>query len=185
MSCSFADYADKVKALKQDMPNPKKCGNLHCAARPRCFTDFRPHYGHGTTLKDVVVGAVKWEYDSAEESDWSKHFGYLDAKPTYRSKGKEELHLQITINEANNFLWLCGLSKESLAHAVFYLDQDVEVSPTDKASYVPSAKRVVWEKKRYAGFECKEVQELPTGKHVLSIANGGEKTLEITHIIMF
>lgn len=158
---------------------------MHCVAKPRCFTDFRPHYSRGTTLTDLIVGAMKWEYDSAEDTELSKHFGYLDAKPKYRSKDKEELHLRITINEENNFLWLCGLNKLSLVHAVIYLDQDVDMSPAEVASYVPSMKRVLWDKKRYVGHECKEVHELPKGKHVLSIANGGEKTLEITHVILF
>lgn len=85
-------------------------------------------------------------------------------------------------------VWLCGISKESLLHAVFYLDHDAGLGKELKelkASYEPHDKREIWVAKKYVGSECKELYGLPKGKHVLSIKNSGNKTIELSHVIMW
>ncbi|NCY08186.1 MAG: hypothetical protein EBX30_13465, partial [Betaproteobacteria bacterium] len=50
----------KLDALQPALPAPKKCQNLHCEAKPTCYTDFKPHYSPNLRLKDIVVGRTNW-----------------------------------------------------------------------------------------------------------------------------
>lgn len=183
---SFVEYASKLAAYEdKPLPAPKNCGTLHCEHRPKCFTNYLPHYDDSHKLSNIVVGNVEWNQDSSEYSEWSKKYGFLDNKPSYHNIGTNktaELHLLIEIDSVN-FVWVCGNSKESLAHAKFFLDANVKLTDANKSSYTPRKQRVEWTKKKYANYECKELQELPKGKHVLTVTNGGEKNLEVSHVI--
>lgn len=180
-------YAAKVAEYKVAMPHPKRCqNNYRCDSKPECYTDFKPHYSEQFHLSDRVVGETHWVYDPADYSDWSLHYGYLDTKPTFTAKGPEagELHFQIHVNQ-HTYIWLCGLRKESLAHAHFALDKNVLVDAKEKKKYKPGDKREIWTQKRDVVNECKELNSLPKGDHVLSVSNSGNNTVEITHLIMW
>lgn len=179
-----AEYQSELKKFEEDnVPHPKRCGTLHCEYRPQCFTNYLPHYSKDHYLRDIIVGEVAWSADSEKYSDWSLKYGFLDAKPSYHSikdEPSKELHIAVEIKE-HDFVWICGNSKESLAKAIFHVDKNVKIVSNEK--YEPSAQRELWTKKKYIGQECKEIQELPKGKHVISVSNGGEKALEVSHVV--
>jgi hypothetical protein len=118
-----------------------------------------------------------------ELNSWSLTYGYLDAKPSFTSKSADngELHIKFTTQKDNDVIWLCGQMSQSLAHAKFYLD--LNQGDATKEKYVPSPNRKEWTKKKYIGAECKELNEIPKGTHVVSVVNGGDKGIEISHLI--
>ena len=123
-------------------------------------------------------------------SEWSLHYGYLDAKPQYFAKGSimGEIHIKIRIKDAK-YIWLCGAAKESLMHATVYLDANVQDIGADwKQKYSPSANRVQLTKHQGVGNECKEFSDLPEGTHVVSISTDAAQpshTTALTHVIMW
>lgn len=180
-------FDEKLKVLQPStMPGPKKCQGYRCEEKPLCYTDFKPHYNPKNTLSELVVGKTDWLYEAEEYGDWSLHYGYLDAKPLWYAPGPEsgEIHIKIEINHMNE-IWICGNNKESLMHSTIYLDKNVEKRLTD---YVPSNDRILWDKKKYVGNECKSVIELMPGIHVLSIStntsHANHKT-SISHVIQW
>jgi hypothetical protein len=120
-----------------------------------------------------------------ELGPWSITYGYLDAKPTFTAKytANGELHMKITISKDNDIVWVCGQLSNALAHAVFYIDTNKPNAA--KGAYEPSENRILWTKKRYVGMECKELSEIPTGTHVLSVSNQGDKPIQISHLIVW
>ena len=138
------------------------------------------------TLKDLIVGTTKWTYDDYEYGEWSLKYGYLDAKPLWSAVGDQgEMHLKVNVGN-KNIVWICGAVKESLLHAKLYLDSNV---PDDKLKgYTPGSKRQVWTKKKYVGNECKALEELPQGQHVISISTEGapeKHTTGLSHVIFW
>lgn len=115
-----------------------------------------------------------------------------------------ELHIRVTVGESRT-LWLCGGShKESLKHSVIYLDANVDTTkfPGDDEKidsnginhgnssyvYIPSDSRIVWEKKKYVGNECKSLHDLPVGNHILSIAPNithDKHVTKLSHVVMW
>jgi hypothetical protein len=139
------------------------------------------------TLSELVVGHHNWTYDAAEYGEWSLHYGYLDAKPQFTgSAAQGELHLRIHVGGETDKIWLCGATKESFMHTIVYVD--LNVPDAALVQYVPSASRTVWHKKKYLGFECKALLDLPKGSHVLSLMTNSsvaKHTTSLTHIIMW
>ena len=118
--------------------------------------------------------------------EWSLKYGYLDNKPNYNGAKNTtgELHIKLKIGE-NPTVWLCGGGKEPLKFLKYYLDKDVKNPGPD---YVPSSNREEWTKKKYMGYECKAILDLPKGEHVLSISNAApqkDHTASLTHVIMW
>lgn len=161
---------------------------MHCDKRPQCYTDYKPQYTQNFNLTSLIVGNHSWTYDPAEYSDWSIKFGYLDAKPMYTAEGESqgEIHVKITVGKTNHVL-LCGTVKDSLKHTLFYLDANVK--PEALANYKPSSNRVEWGHKKYLGGECKFLNSLPTGTHVVSIrphqTPNHKHVTGLTHVIMW
>eukprot|EP01038_Epipyxis_sp_PR26KG_P007904 gene7904-10729_t len=191
MKAMQQEYYEKLHNLQHPLPHPKRCNNLHCEKKPLCYTDFRPHYSINMNLSELVVGKTKWFYDAEPYGEWSLHYGYLDAKPLYKADTFDmgEIHILININ-SSNFVWLCGGSaKDSLAHSVVYLDKDVSHDIImNRSIYVPTEHRELWTDKKYIGFECKEIQNIPPGLHVLSISHNTtfpKHTLVLSHVIMW
>lgn len=179
-------YEEEFMKLVKPLPEPKKCQTYHCDAKPKCYTDYRPHYSKDMTLKDLIVGTTKWTYDDYEYGEWSLKYGYLDAKPLWSAVGDQgEMHLKVQVgNKA--IVWICGAVKESLLHAKMYLDSNV---PDDKLKgYTPSSNRKEWTKKKYVGNECKALEELPQGQHVISVSTQGapeKHTTGLSHVIFW
>jgi hypothetical protein len=208
-------YQAKLDALQPPLGKPSaKCEKeYHCGERPICYTNFMPHHLPNRTLSELLVGNVNWTVDphgtyghvnlSDIQSEWSLKFGYLDEKPTIHGKVEHgEVHFRIKVGNAR-FVWVCGgIQKESLKHTLVYLDPNVALPPfthdfaTDEFAklksrqipYTPSARRQVWHHKKYVGFECKAINNLPPGEHVLTLATNSshEKHLtKISHVIMW
>lgn len=179
-----SEYAAQVNSFMKDpLPHPKRCGAYHCDVRPQCFTNFVPHFRRDRHLSDVVVGSVQWKEESTELGDWSKKYGYLDAKPGYSVPTNDtvsELHVAVKVN-ALDILWICGNGKTALASAEFFLDTNVKL-PSKKALYQPSEQRQAWSK-IHDHADCRELYELPKGEHVLSVKNKGGQLLSVTHVV--
>ncbi len=153
------------------------------------------------TLAELVVGETKWNYDPGNRcfivffmiiycheiivdlNSWSLTYGYLDAKPIYTAKSADngELHIKFSVKKDNDIIWLCGQIQQSLAHAKFFLD--LHQDDATKEKYIPTPDRKEWTKKKYVGAECKELSDIPKGTHVVSVINGGDKGIEISHLI--
>lgn len=55
-------------------------------------------------------------------------------------------------------------------------------------TYIPSDNRILWVKKRYVNNECKALEFLPQGNHIISIAPNTSHESHITkvsHVIMW
>lgn len=133
-----------------------------------------------------IVYSLFFLYCLAEYGEWSVHYGYLDAKPQFTGTSAQgEISLRIHINETDK-IWLCGATKESFMHTIVFVDLDVpNVALTN---YVPSTSRTVWHKKKYLGFECKAILELPKGSHVIGLltnSTNAKHTTSLTHVIMY
>jgi hypothetical protein len=115
-----------------------------------------------------------------------------------------EIHIKVTVGESKT-IWICGDGHhESLKHALVYLDTDIDFSrfPNDDEkigndgvnygnssyTYIPGEKRILWTKKKYVNNECKAIEFLPKGTHILSIAPNSTHEAHITklsHVIMW
>lgn len=119
---------------------------------------------------------------------WSLNYGYLDGKPSYftNMQSEGEIHFKFEITDAN-LLWICGTVKESFLRVPFYVDLNVPNFDqlNNLTEYIPSKNRVQWDKKRYLFGECKELFDLPVGKHILSLASHHNHTVSVTHLIKF
>ena len=77
-------------------------------------------------------------------------------------------------------IWLCGAVAESLKHTVLFLDENVAEDALHNYRPPLTDKRKKWDKVNYVGNECKAVNELPKGTHVLTVSTAG--TTEPSHM---
>ena len=81
---------------------------------------------------------------------------------------------------------LCGFEKkESLKHAVFYLDLY-----TNRKSWAFQHNSSAWRNRRYYDAECTIISGIPYGQHVLTVSTGGmsdgiEYPAFISHLITY
>ncbi len=89
----------------------------------------------------------------------------------------------------SNAIKVCGYStKESLKHALFFVDPNVTVPFATDAKYVPTAGRIQVTKRRYVSDECTQLQEFPNGDSILTIRtdpNHPTHTSSLSHIVIF
>lgn len=186
----YSEYSNQLNKLHPSLPSPKRCSSYHCEFRPLCFTDYRPHYSKNMTLSELLVGSTNWTLDDNEYPEWSIHYGYLDLKPIYVTNDPSlgELSLRIHIS-SNNFILLCSPFKDSLANTLFYIDFNINVSDTIQQNYTPSSDRQLWTNVVNLGHECIYLQDLPQGKHVISLAPNTTddkiKSWALSHVIMW
>ena len=114
--------------------------------------------------------------------------GYADYKVYYESNDPQAaLNLRIHITPATSYLRICAQNhKESLKHALFYLDANVTV--TVGGVYTPTPQRVLLTQRKYVGEECTVLSDLPPGKHVLGVnvnpAAAGARSI-VSHLVMY
>ncbi len=92
---------------------------------------------------------------------------------------------------------VCGYStKESLKHALFFVDPNMTVPALPKdspligtaAEYAPSPRRVPVARRKYVQDECTQLYEIPNGDSVLTIQtdpNHPAHTSSLSHIVIF
>ena len=182
----YDEYDKELAALHKPMPSPSKCdGYYHCSVRPLCFTDYLPHYPSDMSLKDVIVGKTRWRYEAEEFSDWSLKYGYKDSKPVWLAVGNQgDIHVKVTVNHINT-VWICGTVGESLKHAIFFLDKNIDEKALEGYE---RRRRVKWEHKKYMNGECTAIQELPHGNHVISVSTENAPNQHVSglsHVIMW
>jgi hypothetical protein len=124
----------------------------------------------------------------AELGDWSKRYGYLDAKPNYYSESSANgpLRLKLTVG-STGIIWFCGGRKETLLHVAFYLDKlvldDNEVADFDANDYELDPGLSEWKAKKFVGNECKELYNVIAGSYIVTLENRGNKTVSLSHVI--
>jgi hypothetical protein len=208
-------YAAKAATLQPPLGKPSaKCeATLHCAARPICHTNYMPHHLPNRTLSELLVGNVNWTVDphgiyghvnlSEIQSAWSLRYGYMDEKPLVHGLAANgEVHFRVKVGDIKQ-VWLCGgIQKDSLKHTLVYVDLNVALPPFSydfvthefakfdqyRVPYTPSPGRQLWTHKKYVGYECKAINNLPSGEHVVTIAPNAthdKHVTKISHVIMW
>jgi len=197
---------DKELAKLQGVPFPAPghCG-FECATRPICYTDFKPHFNPNYTFERAMVGgaaASQWKKWVKTPSGGAPHetMGYQDYKIYYQGHDAgASLHLRVRVSVRSPYLRLCAQgAKESLKHAVFFLDPNVTLGLAPAATadpsfrYTPPAnktQRMALTKRKYVGDECTLLTDVPPGDHVLTVMVHPEKTgrasTSITHLILY
>ncbi len=142
---------------------------------------------------NFVLNCLCWYFfiyiDPFEYGEWSIHYGYLDGKPLYSAKpANGEISIKVSITtSAINYILLCGAAKESLLHTTIFLDLNVPANKRN-ADYVPSTSRVEWTKHKVLGNECKYIEEIPKGDHVLTIVPNPthpDHVTSLSHVIFW
>merc|ERR1711871_742139 len=136
-------YKQKLAVLQKPMPPPKKCHRYHCDSKPKCFTNYMPHFNENYLLSDIIVGKTNWSYAGGGNSrgvgiipnetildaiEWQenkvKGADVTDRKPKWTGKGIRagEIHIKISIKD-KDFLWIFAeaIAKTPFEQAVFFL----------------------------------------------------------------
>lgn len=107
-----SDYAERLETLQPPMPPPARCQQLHCDAKPICFTDYAPHFPQTTKIASILVGFSNWSFPNASEdlrSEFHLKGGYQDSKLTYLATNEYSGEIHFTINIVDkDFMWLFG-----------------------------------------------------------------------------
>ena len=191
------DYEQKLATLQRPMPSPKKCHRYHCESKPKCYTNYMPHFNKNYLLSDLIVGKTNWSYsgggnakgmgivpneNTLDAIEWQensvKGTDVTDRKPKWTSKGLKtgEIHIKILIKE-KNFIWIFAeaIDKTPFEHAAFFLDINATAAliknAQNETSYIPSSNRIMWTKVNKMGNEGVHLFDLPNGEHILSILN--------------
>lgn len=169
---------------------PKPIGCKSCSTKPKCFTDYKPHYAPNLSLSELLVGNTSWR------ADFYKDFNpelpdktHIEMRPGYSAPNggaDGEIFVRLNIGDSGN-VFICGYNySPSIYHALeFRLELDV---PDDRLrTYVPSEDR-----KKWTSFgtidDCSEMTNVPRGQHVVGLkAKYNELKLRpgITHVITY
>eukprot|EP00602_Paraphysomonas_sp_CaronLab_P002960 CAMPEP_0185031420 /NCGR_PEP_ID=MMETSP1103-20130426/18883_1 /TAXON_ID=36769 /ORGANISM="Paraphysomonas bandaiensis, Strain Caron Lab Isolate" /LENGTH=564 /DNA_ID=CAMNT_0027566945 /DNA_START=110 /DNA_END=1804 /DNA_ORIENTATION=- len=179
------------------VPPPLHCGidkdtPYFCENKPKCFTDYHPHYAANMSLSELIVGTHKWTYDHADFFEKYKYKVFpdethLELRPGYtaqlRSAG--ELFIKFQINNYKSIM-VCGYHFKNLMLATeFTVDLNV---PDDRLSnYIPSEDRHLWTDLHVVSG-CIQLKNIPEGHHVLGLRaklNELRAKPGISHILMW
>ena len=188
-------YQSILDSLQVPIPTKPLYCSPDCDTKPLCFTNFKPHYNPEFSLDSIIVGNhTGWaSVDKLGSGGKDERiYGWLDRRPCYEAQGPNHfLHLTIAIAHANisNHVRVCGYSsKESLKHAVFWLDAHVKTLPGPDYASPPTSVLRALDKRKYAQDECTLLHDLPVGRHVLNIQTNPNATTHVTslsHVIYF
>lgn len=181
-------------------------------ASPICYTSYEPHFNPDQLLNVSVVGIgndTDWVYKPHLTSLSEDHlkYGYKDLRPFYEAHGPHK-EIYVRIHDCRSgAVRLCGYSsKESLKHAHFYLDPNINVSSAREFTqkqcdaggvcksialgnvYKPTANRYQLTTRKFVGDECTSVYDVPPGEHVLTIStdpNHPDHTSSFSHVVIF
>ena len=185
-------YAAELLVLQQPVP-PTQGLHCHpdCDYPPRCFTDFEPHfYPKGKLAAVFARPPVGWVFvdntDPRTAPRTKKGYNYKDYKVFWEAvKPNASMYIKVDIVTNNSFVRLCSYdAREGLRYALFLLDFNV----THYHNYTVSPLAVPW-KHRHVGDECRQLEDLPRGNHVLSITVNPNVTVRhrivLTHVVLF
>lgn len=194
-------YQKELDTLQ--VPMPEKALYLQpqeSLLKPICYTDYEPHFNPKQKLSRLIIGEhPKWtlvrKRGAWTSDDGDTYYGYQDVRPVYEAKGAGiELHVRILGVRLGSVV-VCGYShKESLKHALFYLDPDVNIPFESNALngingtlHHSSPKNYLLTKRQYMNDECTKLNEIPNGDHVLTIRTDPKHpghTSALSHIIV-
>ena len=98
-----------------------------------------------------------------------------------------EIHVSVSIPRDDSLVIVCGYShKESLKHAIFYLDVNAtNIGP----NYIsPNSTRTKVTSRKYHSSECTFIKSVPAGNHVLTVSTDPahpQHRSSLSHIITF
>jgi len=191
-------YQAALDKLQTPIPAKGMICSPDCDGPLRCYTNFEPHFNPAARLERLFVNTSRgahfgWVYAGTDDlrtfPATRRGMGYKDHKTFWEATDPDAaLHLRIDIRN-NTFMRLCSYNcKECLRHALLRLEANVSDERVASGSFQLSPEAVPW-KHRHVGDECRLVENLPRGRHVLAILVNKNLTVRhriaLTHAIMF
>jgi hypothetical protein len=167
--------------------------------KPKCYTNFRPHYSADFTLSQIIVNDHRWVYDSAGTGSETNFpdITHIEARPGYHAaQGQQsgKISLQIHIQDYPKIM-ICGYQYgDSLStNAEFWIEMNTVMTKnvTDSKyfnrEYVFNEKKAVkWDTNIKGSNKCVLLKNIPVGNHVVSIEAKGDhsgKKAGISHLV--
>lgn len=153
------------------MPPPKYCGGAkYCETKPKCFTDYHPHYAPNMSLSEIIVGTNEWTIvDPTHASLKLPDQEHIEGRPGFSAPHGpqlDEIHFKITIGVYKSILVCSYHSPNFYAAAEFVVE--LNVPEARLTNYVPGTNRVKW--LHVVSVDgCIELSNFPSGTHVVSL----------------
>lgn len=173
------------------------CPMEECKWKPKCYTNFNPHFNKNYMLSDIIIGSpIGWTSVVKYHERKDPKYGYLDNRPSWEaiSNGNiNDISFKISILHDDIMIMVCGYGyKESLKNIDFYLDVNYTNNIFHQnESYIPPSidKRQYLPHRRYRGDECTNIYHIPQGNHILIASTNPNISKHhlngITHVILF
>lgn len=130
-------FERELEILQKPIPDePFHCRSLDCRDRPKCFTDFEPHFNFEQQISSIVVKKQEgWSRHSIDFRPSQQIFGHVDQKVYFRGKGHSREIFLLFESGPLGILRLYGRAhSESLMDAVFVLDPNITLPPNRSCS---------------------------------------------------
>jgi hypothetical protein len=172
------------------MPAPKYCaGAKFCETKPKCFTDYHPHFAPNMSLAELIVGTHGWVNTSPDLARAPlPDKVHIEGRPGYSAPtGPKagEISFKVMIGQHKSVVVCSYHTPNFYAAAEFKVELNV---PEDRLkNYVPSGDRSVWP--HVVNVEgCSELSNFPSGTHVVSLEsklNEVKAQAGLSHVIMW
>jgi hypothetical protein len=161
------------------MPKPVYCGQgaklaENCATKPKCFTDYKPHFSPNLSLTELIVGNHSWQYTLPDLLNSPLPDPYhIEARPGYSAiNGARSgpIHFKVEIGELKSFM-ICGYHAPNLfASSEYYVELNVDKSRLNE-NYIPDKEK----QKKWVHVSpvdgCPVISNLPSGTHVVTVVS--------------
>lgn len=172
----------------KEMPTPLYCGGAkYCKTKPKCFTDYHPHYAANMSLSEIIVGDHTWmNTDPPRAILPLPDVEHIEARPGFSARTgpkSGEIHFKVTIGNYKSIIVCSYHSPNFYAAAEFTVELNV---PEDRLkNYVPGKDRKKW--LHVVNVDgCSELSNFPSGTHVVSLeskVNEYKAQAGLSHVI--
>jgi hypothetical protein len=155
------------------MPTPKYCGGAkYCETKPKCFTDYHPHFAPNMSLSELIVGTHHWSNTSPTLAALKlPDVEHVEGRPGFSApEGVKsgEIHFKVTIGNYKSVV-VCGYHTQNF-YAAAEFTVELNVPEARLTNYVPGTQRSKWLHVVDAGG-CAELSNFPSGTHVISLVS--------------
>lgn len=190
LSYLLLEYTKAYEGLYtlKGMPKPRSCGGMkYCETKPKCFTDYHPHFAPNMSLSEIIVGTHGWSNTKPELAGVPlPDTEHIEARPGFSAhEGPNfgEIHFKITIGDYKNIIVCSYHTPNFYAAAEFTVELNV---PEERlANYVPGKDRKKW--LHVVNVDgCSELSNFPSGTHVVSLeskVNEFKAQAGLSHVI--
>ena len=170
------------------MPPPKYCGGAkYCVTKPKCFTDYHPHFAPNMSLSEIIVGTHQWkEIDPTHASLKLPDLEHIEGRPGLSPPHgfqSGEVHFKITIGVYKSVVVCSYHTQNFYAAAEFVVELDVPEARL--TNFVPGTNRLKW--LHVVSVDgCAELSNFPSGTHVVSLVsklNEAKALAGLSHVI--